>query len=76
MGHDYLATNDGEPQIPWRWSLRHSSEKGWDNSNASKVFDVLYGRSSTSDLSENALRAIAGLVFHAMEQILDHDTLS
>ena len=73
MGHDYLPISDGEPQVAWRWGLRHRNVTGWDVGNKD---ESLFGKSSTSDLSESALNAIAGMVFHAMEQILDHNTVS
>ena len=69
MGHDYLAISDGIAQSVWRWGLRHRNGTGWPTKNS--AYEILHGKSSTSDLSENALDAIAGLVFHAMEQVLD-----
>jgi hypothetical protein len=74
MGHDYLAISDGDAQMVWRWGLRHRNGTGWPTETAAQ--ERLFGKSSSSDLSETALDAIAGLVFHAMEQILDHKKIT
>jgi len=69
MGHDYLAINDGVavPTMNEKWGVRYNN--GWGSTGK------LFGKSTRSDLTENALNAIATLIFHASEQLLDHPTI-